>query len=465
MTDNVKTMDSSNVLKCKSCNIVICEVLAFIQNKLDVMDVESLVRVCKTAFSEADLKTAKNLLFDSVATNKRKITRKRDGKSGRDLEDIINLMTDADANHVDIPIFVAKDLQKLPPVTFDHVDVTRLLKDIVILQSELRAVKETYVTEEQLMKVQNDLENLKMASIANNFDGNTFVNVNRRRGAYISDSYNNNLDSGPMGFVETTLPFSNSNLKPTLLTPSNVGNGGGGVGDSSGCQLSLSAATKSQSAVSFACAQTQGASQLVSATQPISAVINKDDSVCVSVDANIANAPPLCSAQLELIGAEQCNALPSQSKSQPTLAEVVKMTKCNENKNEGEWTRVERRNKNHKRYSGMIGKAPVDPNSKFRAAVTMIPLFVTNVAKEATVEDVIEYIFKKTQVVVKMEKITLKKKRNYCAYKVYVPKTKVALFLNDEYTWPMDIEFKRFIRYKKSHTPNGSLKEISDPQL
>lgn len=420
------------------------------------MDVESLIRVCKTAFLEDDLKTAKDLLFDSVATNKRKITRKRDGKSGRDLEDIINLMTDADANHVDIPIFVAKDLQKLPPVTFDHVDVTRLLKDIVVLQSELRSVKETYVTEEQLMKVQNDLDNLKIASIANNFDGNTFVNVNRRRGAYISDSYNN-LDSGPMGFVETTtLPFSNSKTTPNKV-------GGGGGGDSSGCQLSRSAASKSQSAVSFACAQAQDESQPVSATQLISAVKNKDD-FCVSVN---ANAPPLCPAQLELTVAKPLNALPSQSsmQSQPTLAEVVKMTRCKEIKNDGEWTRVESRNQNRKRYSGMRGKAPVDPNSKFRAAVTTIPLFVTNVAKEATVEDVTEYIWKKTQVAVKMEIIKLKKKRNYCAYKVYVPKNKVSLFLNDEYTWPIDIEFKRFIRYKKSHTSNGSLQEKSHPQL
>lgn len=41
-----------------------------------------------------------------------------------------------------MPTFVARELAKLPPVTFDHVDVTSLLKNIVALkasQAELRA--------------------------------------------------------------------------------------------------------------------------------------------------------------------------------------------------------------------------------------------------------------------------------------------------------------------------------------
>ncbi|XP_075990139.1 uncharacterized protein LOC142985779 [Anticarsia gemmatalis] len=40
----------------------------------------------------------------------------------------------------DVPTFVAKELHKLPPVTFDHVDVTSLLKDIVSLKASLADV-------------------------------------------------------------------------------------------------------------------------------------------------------------------------------------------------------------------------------------------------------------------------------------------------------------------------------------
>lgn len=37
---------------------------------------------------------------------------------------------------------MAKELQKLPPVPFDHIDVTILLKDIVVLKSELNCLKQ-----------------------------------------------------------------------------------------------------------------------------------------------------------------------------------------------------------------------------------------------------------------------------------------------------------------------------------
>ncbi|CAH0402326.1 unnamed protein product [Chilo suppressalis] len=40
----------------------------------------------------------------------------------------------------DVPTFVAKELHKLPPVTFDHVDVTRSLKDINFLKANLADV-------------------------------------------------------------------------------------------------------------------------------------------------------------------------------------------------------------------------------------------------------------------------------------------------------------------------------------
>lgn len=45
--------------KIVKCNIVISEVLAYMQNKLDVMDEESLISICKSAFTEEDVSTAK----------------------------------------------------------------------------------------------------------------------------------------------------------------------------------------------------------------------------------------------------------------------------------------------------------------------------------------------------------------------------------------------------------------------
>lgn len=79
----------SDLVKCCTCNIVINEVLAFVNNRIDVMDEESVSRICLSAFSQADITTAKNLLFDSISTTKPKRIRKRNGKTLREIDDII----------------------------------------------------------------------------------------------------------------------------------------------------------------------------------------------------------------------------------------------------------------------------------------------------------------------------------------------------------------------------------------
>lgn len=150
---------NSKVIKCNNCNIVICEVLAYVQNKMDVMDEESLMRLCVTSFSEEEIEAAKNLLFDSITTTRRKISRKREGKSQRDLADIITLFKETDPELV--PIFVARELHKLPPISFDHLDASKLLKDILLLQNELKIIKDSYVTHKQLDDLKFHIEQSK----------------------------------------------------------------------------------------------------------------------------------------------------------------------------------------------------------------------------------------------------------------------------------------------------------------
>lgn len=134
----------TKVLKCNNCNIVVDELLAFVQNKIDVMDEDSLCRICKSAFDKNVIEKSKTLLFESVPTDRRKINRKRAGKEQRDIEDIISLFKSADPDI--IPVFVARDLHMLPPVTFDHVDVTDFLRKITLMRAELDEIKSTYAT-------------------------------------------------------------------------------------------------------------------------------------------------------------------------------------------------------------------------------------------------------------------------------------------------------------------------------
>ncbi|CAG4949030.1 unnamed protein product [Colias eurytheme] len=164
--------------------LVINELLTFVQNKHEVMDSESLARICATAFTKEDIEIAKAILFK--CTDKRNIKRKnKDGKNDKDLYDMIEIFKIAEPEK--LPTFVARNLNKLPPITFDHVDVSRLLKDILIIQNDIKNIKNTYVTNDQLFKVREEcIKSLSgNESLNTNLLNNSFQNINRKRGAYI----------------------------------------------------------------------------------------------------------------------------------------------------------------------------------------------------------------------------------------------------------------------------------------
>lgn len=204
---------AAKLLKCSSCNIVINEVLAFICNKIDVMNEESISQICVSAFADEDIHNAKNLLCESLPAEKRKKTRKRNGKKLREIDDIICILKESDPEV--LPVFVARDLQKLPPVLFDHVDVTRILKDLVRMQQEMDQIKELFAIKENLKDVKSDLESLKKASTVNKFRSTT-SNVNVKRGGFLLDSHDDYC-SGPEGleYMDTqhVIPCNNTSKK------------------------------------------------------------------------------------------------------------------------------------------------------------------------------------------------------------------------------------------------------------
>lgn len=404
---------ASKIVKCSVCNIVICEVLAFIQNKVDVMDEDSIVRVCCTSFSAEDIERAKCLLFESITTTKRKITRKRDGRTQRDLYDVIAILKETDPEET--PIFVARELQKLPPVTFDHIDATRLLKDILILQKELKTVRDTYVTMDQLDEFKNELHSLKQS--------NNCEYVNKKRGgSCLSNSYF--MDSGPTGLPhineQTTSPVSGSrsveNISPAKCSP---------------CS-SLSHAQMGDKYIphahNYANRKTAGPSN----ESPVRAPARSN--VTVDADAHMSQqavTPPAANIK--------------------TLARVVGTDKewKSENKS-GEWIMVQRRRLKN-RFSTTQGKATSNPNEKFKAADIKVSLFINNVSKETSESDIIDYIFNKSQIKVILQKVNTKIQRQYNAFKIEVPKSKLSLFLTDSF-WPHGITFRKFVEFKKDKT-------------
>lgn len=405
---------SLNTLKCKSCNIVISEVLAYIQYKQDVMDNESLIKICDSSFSDEEIVCAKSLLFESVSAElaQRKISRRKDGKKKRNIENIINLFKEQDPDS--IPIFVARDLLKLPPVAIDHIDAVSLLKDVMNLRNEIKCIKDTYVTVERFQRLESELQNRIITPITNHQNVNT-----RKRGGY--------LDSGPIGLLHEVNSITEGIQNTADECTANV------------CEIN----DNTRNAAS--CSHAQQGAQAVSVS-PEREQTNGTITWPASRHHRQSMSPTVITHELNSVPIEkQCNVNKMETL---TIADVVrKQGDVKINKPSESWTLVQKKRYKN-RFIGKTGKAIMESSSKFKAADVKIPLFITNVSKECSEIDITEYIHSKTMEKISLEKIKMKEDRPYNAFKLSVLKTNVHLYLNSD-MWPDGIKFRRFIHFRK----------------
>lgn len=485
----------ANVLKCNYCNLVVNELLTFVQHKHEVMDTESLARICNSAFCADEIVKAKSLLYQSVSTNLRQIKRKKkEGKTNKDLVDIIEFFKSVDPEK--FPTFVALDLNKLPPITFDHVDVTRLLKDITILQNEMKIVKSTYVTMDDLRKQKREIDvNLNHAIVENSYG-----NIGIKRGAYLPslDYY----DSGPMGLQhvdETSITGRNTTASyerndenskasrsfqtiaelSTDVSPTFIE-----IAIPSMAPMRGGEASKCDAVRSLASSDTK--SNVVSSPIPVERVHERADLLVSSerdaMAGQFSSESTMPSERLHetskgssgmfvmkcISPPAQCegNVLPMSTRNAPTTNRSYAACTAEE----GEWKQPEvnsewiqvQNNRYKNRFVGKKGSAIITPQCKFRAADVKLPMFINNVDKGASPSDIEQYIKHRTQVSVTLERISMRQEKEYDAYKILIPKHKLSLFMDDK-MWPEGVTFRRFIdfgsrKYKNNYNerkPNG----------
>lgn len=413
---------TSTTVKCNACNVVISEVLAFLQNKIDVMDEESLVRICATSFSTEEVSNAKKLLFESAPSSKRKVTRRGTGKNERDLYDIITLLKETDPEVV--PIFVARELQKLPPVTFDHVDATRLLKDILLIQNELKIYRETYVTKEQFDAVKEDLEKLKSSFTISHTSPND-LNHSKNKLSNNNMHYRSKSSDLPHIVVEKATDKS-AELCPSPSHEADACN-----------NISLEHFVD-------ACASMP---RVEARTAVLNAEAGGERQVRARAAVSLSGA---CNEILEGIGTPTSYAAAARlAISTPRKINTItnSETKKDDERNEG-WILAQKKRRLRDRFIGSQGRANIDNIAKFKAADIKIPLFINNVDQNASANDIHTYIMEKTKTSVQIEKINMRKQKNYDAYKIFVQRHKLHLFLDDN-LWPEGISFRRYIDFKE----------------
>lgn len=439
---------SCEKIKCIECNIVINELLCFVQNKIDIMDEESLIRLCVSTYTTAEITMAKDLLFESISTSTRNISRRRN-REQKDLEDIICVFKSTDPDKT--PIFVARELEKLPPVSFDHIDVTALLKDIVVLKSEMRNLKDSCATVDQLNRVKAEINDMKFASLVD-IERTGTTNVNIKRGAYLLDS---GRDSGPIGLLNlsnrnnfNSSPEQNELINdhvnwrsPLSLEKINT--------DGDHTKTSVCRATHHTTAVTAVTAaaceprpQASGGSGAVSCSPVHNARPTSSNRFSKEIRTNTSLA---AAGKDDLLNVNKVKS----------LAEITRDGEWKSQNPENEWILVQKKRLKNKHESQLVrGKAACMPGNKFKSASMTIPLFISNVHKDTSEKDIAEYVLSRIKEKVVLQKIKMKAQREYNAFKIMVPSAKLDMFLNGE-LWPADITCRRFRPYKNPQSDGG----------
>ena len=120
--------------------VIVDELLCFLSNKIDVLPPQTIADLCATSFDDTEIENSKKRMFDLCADENSSRFRRRQGpkKSAVNIDDMIRLLQE---KGTDVPVFVARDLSRLPPITFDSVDVSSLLHSIRRAQLEIDQLK------------------------------------------------------------------------------------------------------------------------------------------------------------------------------------------------------------------------------------------------------------------------------------------------------------------------------------
>ncbi|KAJ8717572.1 hypothetical protein PYW07_005502 [Mythimna separata] len=362
----------------RSEELVANEVLAFLQYQLDVMDEVSVTQICTSNFNEEEIRRAKTLLFESLSMGDRMPSRRRDEKGERSLQDIIKVLKETDPD--DVPTFVAKDLRKLPPVTFDHVDVTRLLRDITTLRSSLVEMQlKLEASQSTISDLRTEVADLRNTVCRSH---ELPANVNASHGAFNASQLS--FESAKLDSSPAAVTASGAHARPALPAP-----------PIAEAPKQVSASRAYSAAVIATPAKKQRPKQ-VRGTQGPSDIVRS------------------------LLPA----AISQGQADEEGFVRVVKKKKKPASRNQ-------------------CGTALTCPNALLRPAIPSTQLYVSRLHHSTKVEELVEYIKMKTNFILRVERLESRHKINFKSFVVRVPTHSLETFMKEEF-WPKGVVYRRF---------------------
>ena len=136
---SVNNKENSEISEIKN------ELLCYIQNHFGNSSKAALVTTVTGFYNHNEICAAKHIIFQTAdklhrshgGKQHRMVIRKGDNRKSADAEDILNLLSDLDVNKIELPLFTAADLRRIPPFVPDATDICTLTMSVSVMQAQL----------------------------------------------------------------------------------------------------------------------------------------------------------------------------------------------------------------------------------------------------------------------------------------------------------------------------------------
>ena len=132
---------------------IVNEVLCYIQNKMDTLPTDTIVKLGCDFFQYEDIKRAKKILYQTVPIDGQRLRmHKGENKAKLDIKDMILYLHMVPL--MDMPIFLARDITMTPPSSCDSYDTAAILRSIETMQTQIIMLTEAQKVMSELVTSQ-----------------------------------------------------------------------------------------------------------------------------------------------------------------------------------------------------------------------------------------------------------------------------------------------------------------------
>ena len=136
--------------------------LFFLNDKVDVMNHDDLVRICSSFYSEEEIKESKQTLFRLLNSEGDLVDIRTDARK-KNVSDLIRLLYTS--QELITVKFCVTNTRRLPPVSLDHIDVAALLKSVLEAKTELIKCQNAQARTEEKLRDEIEHRNTELATI------------------------------------------------------------------------------------------------------------------------------------------------------------------------------------------------------------------------------------------------------------------------------------------------------------